>query len=131
MLRRSSLVAYGEVLAVLGLRPAYALFGHTHRAGPLPDDDLSEWTTKSGVKMVNTGCWVNESAAFMSEEPADNPYRCGFAVELDSEPPTPPRLVNLLDADAAAGRGDGTARARKAVLTVISLPASHTVRLPQ
>ncbi len=36
--------------------------------------------------------------AFMSEaEPADNPYRCGFAVELDSELSTPPRLVNLLD----------------------------------
>jgi hypothetical protein len=94
-LRTSSLVAYGEVLAILGLRPAYALFGHTHRAGPLPHDGLSEWTTKSGVKMVNTGCWVNESVAFMSEEPADNPYRCGFAVELDED--GPPRLVNLLD----------------------------------
>jgi hypothetical protein len=96
MLRRSSLIAYGEVLATLGLRPAYALFGHTHRAGPLQADDPSEWTTASGVKLVNTGSWVNESAAFMSEEPADNPYRRGFAVELDED--GPPRLVNLLDA---------------------------------
>jgi hypothetical protein len=95
MLRQSSLIAYGDVLATLGLRPTYALFGHTHRAGPLANDDLSEWTTKSGVKMINTGCWVNESAAFMSEEPADNPYRCGFAVELDDD--GPPRLVNVLD----------------------------------
>ncbi len=96
MLRRSSLIAYAEVLATLGLRPTYALFGHTHRAGPLPADDHSEWTTPSGVKLFNTGCWVNESAAFMSEEPADNPYRRGFAVELDED--GPPRLVNLLDA---------------------------------
>ncbi len=95
MLRRSSLIAYGEVLATLGLRPTYALFGHTHRAGPLPADDGSEWTTPSGVQLFNTGCWVNESAAFMSEEPADNPYRRGFAVELDHD--GPPRLVNLLD----------------------------------
>jgi hypothetical protein len=97
MLRRSSLIAYGEVLATLGLRPGYALFGHTHRAGPLSSDDLSEWTTPSGVRMINSGCWVNESVEFMSEEPADNPYRCGFAIELDSEPGTAPRLVNLLE----------------------------------
>ncbi len=95
MLRRSSLLAYAEVLDALGLRPGYALFGHTHRAGPLPTDDPSEWTTQSGVKLVNTGCWVNESTAFLSEEPADNPYRRGFAVELDEV--GPPRLVNLLD----------------------------------
>ncbi len=96
MLRRSSLIAYGEVLSTLDLRPTPTpLFGHTHRAGPLPDDDQSEWVTRSGVQLLNTGCWVHESADFMSEEPSDNPYRLGFAVELDDV--GPPRLVNLLD----------------------------------
>ncbi len=99
-LRRSSLVAYGEVLSVLRLQPRYALFGHTHRAGPLAGDDRSEWITKTGVQMFNTGSWVHESGAFMSEEPADNPYRPGFAVELDDD--GPPRLVNLLDVTCAA-----------------------------
>ena len=94
-LRRSSLVGFGEVLSVLNLRPTYALFGHSHRAGPLADDDRSEWITPSGVQLFNTGCWVHESTAFMSEEPLDNPYRPGFAVELDDE--GPPRLVNLLN----------------------------------
>jgi hypothetical protein len=94
-LRRSSLVAYGEVLSVLKLRPHYALFGHSHRAGPLPGDDKSEWVTPAGVQLLNTGCWVHESTTFMSEEPLDNPYRPGFAVELDDD--GPPRLVNLLD----------------------------------
>ncbi len=94
-LRRSSLLAYGEVLSVLGLNPVYSVFGHTHRAGPLPGDDVSEWVTKSGVQLINTGCWVNESAAFISEEPATDPYRRGFAVELDES--GPPRLVNLLE----------------------------------
>jgi predicted phosphodiesterase len=96
MLRRASLVAYGEVLAVLRLQPRYALFGHSHRAGPLPADDRSEWVVGGGIELINTGCWVHESADFMSEEPAHNPYRPGFAVELDDD--GPPRLVNLLDA---------------------------------
>lgn len=95
MLRRSSLVAFGEVLSVLGLSPAYALFGHTHRAGPLPGDSASEWRVEGGTQLLNSGCWVRESSAFMSEEPLDNPYRPGFAIELDDD--GPPRLVNLLD----------------------------------
>jgi hypothetical protein len=95
MLRRSSLVAYGKVLETLNLRPHYALFGHSHRAGPLAGDDRSEWVVGGGIELFNTGCWVHESPDFMSEEPADNPYRPGFAVELDDT--GPPRLVNLLD----------------------------------
>ena len=51
--------------------------------------------TRSGIQMFNTGCWVNESSAFLSEEPAANPYRRGFAIELDES--GPPRLVNLLE----------------------------------
>ena len=94
-LRRSSLLAFGEVLSVLKLQPRYAIFGHSHRAGPLPGDDRAEWITASGVELLNTGCWVHESADFMSEEPSDNPYRPGFAVEVDDY--GPPRLVNLLE----------------------------------
>lgn len=93
-LRRASLIAYGEVLAVLGLTPRYALFGHTHRAGPLGHDDRGEWVTASGTALINTGCWVNEH--FTVEHAFENPYRPGFAVELDDD--SPPRLVNLLDA---------------------------------
>ena len=94
-LRRSSLIAFGEVLSVLNLQPRYAIFGHSHRAGPLPGDDRSEWIVGDGIELVNSGCWVHESADFMSEEPSDNPYRPGFAVELGDA--GPPRLVNLLD----------------------------------
>ncbi len=92
-LRRASLVAYGEVLAVLGVAPRYALFGHTHRAGPLVHDDPAEWMTPAGTRLMNTGCWVNEH--FTVETVVENPYRPGFAVELDDD--GPPRLVNLLD----------------------------------
>jgi predicted phosphodiesterase len=93
-LRRASLIAYGDVLSVLGVSPSYALFGHTHRAGPLPGDDLGEWITSTGVQLMNTGSWTNE--LFVLEYSGENPYRAGFAVELDDS--GPPRLVNLLDA---------------------------------
>jgi predicted phosphodiesterase len=92
-LRRASLIAYGDVLSVLGVNPSYALFGHTHRAGPLAGDDLGEWITPFGVQLMNTGSWVHE--LFVLEYSRENPYRAGFAVELDAT--GPPRLVNLLD----------------------------------
>jgi Calcineurin-like phosphoesterase len=96
-LRRASLAAYGQVLASLKLTPTYSIFGHTHRAGPLPSDDASEWRTESGVRLFNSGCWVNE-IAFLGTTPSLSPYRAGFAVELIDE--QPPRLVNLLDRPA-------------------------------
>ena len=37
-LRRSGLRAMGEVATRLGLGDAWVVFGHTHRAGPLPGD---------------------------------------------------------------------------------------------
>jgi len=95
-LRRSALSAYATVLSKLGVGPAYALFGHSHRAGPLPEtdtapaDDHAEWLSPSGVRMLNSGSWVNERA-FLGAAP----YRPGFAIELDDA--GPPRLVNLLD----------------------------------
>lgn len=92
-LRRASLTAYGDVLEVLGMRPVHAIFGHTHRAGPLPGEDLSEWVTSSGARLVNTGCWLRER--LVMESTPTSPYRAGFAVELDGD--GPPRLVNLLD----------------------------------
>jgi hypothetical protein len=90
-LTRAPLRAYGQVLTTLGLAPRYALFGHSHRAGPLPADSPAQWRTASGTALLNTGCWVNERFALT---PA-SPYRPGFAVELDDA--GPPRLRNLLD----------------------------------
>src|SRR5437763_9326266 len=42
-LRRAALLAFGEVLGRLDVRAEHVIFGHTHRAGPLPRDDRSEW----------------------------------------------------------------------------------------
>jgi hypothetical protein len=92
-LRRASLAGYGEVLQALDLHPTHALFGHTHRAGPLRGDDAGEWLSAGGVQLMNTGCWVRER--FALEGMRHSPYRPGFVVELDES--GPPRLRNLLD----------------------------------
>jgi hypothetical protein len=93
-LRRAGLLAFGEVLSALGVEASSVIFGHTHRAGPLPRDDHSEWTAAGGIRLLNTGCWVHEPA-FLGPRPSQSPYRAGFAVVLEDG--GPPALVNLLD----------------------------------
>ncbi len=93
-MRRGELEAFGMVLTQLQIHSSYAIFGHTHRAGPLPGDDLSEWVAPNRTRMLNTGCWVRDS--FAASDPEHSGFRAGFAVELEDE--GPPRLVNLLDA---------------------------------
>jgi hypothetical protein len=98
-LRRSGLRGMDEVCARLGVTAPYVIFGHTHRAGPLPGNDATEWVTAHGSRLVNSGSWVHEPA-FLAPDPAQSPYRTGFGVIVeDTEPATPPRLVNLLDPD--------------------------------
>ncbi len=93
-LRRSGLRGMDEVCARLGVSADYVIFGHTHRAGPLPGDDPAEWTTAGGGRLVNSGCWVHEPA-FMGDDPSQSPYRTGFCVVVDDD--GPPRLLNLSD----------------------------------
>ena len=91
-LRRGGLSAFAEVLARLGIEPRHALFGHTHRAGPLPGDDPAEWRA-GPTALLNTGSWIHNGS--LVQGPAEvSPYRPGFAVSLEDDAP---RLVNLLD----------------------------------
>jgi hypothetical protein len=95
-LRRAPLVALGEVLDRLSVGARWVVFGHTHRAGPLPGDEAGEWITPTGAHLLNTGCWVRERA-LLGGDPARSPYRPGWAAWVDGEAATPPELVNLLD----------------------------------
>jgi predicted phosphodiesterase len=95
-LHRTEVRGFGTAVANLGIDAGYVIFGHTHRAGPLPSDDTALWVEPGGARLLNSGCWVQESAAFVSDEQrAVSGYRAGFAIELDDD--GPPRLVNLLD----------------------------------
>lgn len=92
-LRRAGLTAMGEVAARLDLDDAYVIFGHTHRAGPLPGDSPDEWRGRGGARLFNTGCWTYD-AVFLTPTPGESPYWPGTAVLVeDSGPPTHLRLL--------------------------------------
>lgn len=93
-LRRASLLALTATLRRLGVRAPHVIFGHTHRAGPLPRDDVGDWCTPEGSSLVNTGCWVHERA-FLGRDASTSPYRPGFCAVLDDD--GPPVLSNVLD----------------------------------
>ncbi len=93
-LRRAGLSAFGEVLARLQVAAPFVVFGHTHRAGPLPGDELREWRAPTGARLLNTGCWVHEPG-FLGPRPDQSPYRAGFAAVIDDG--GPPQLMNLVD----------------------------------
>ena len=93
-LRRAALRAFGQVVERLGVEAAWVISGHTHRAGPLPSDERSEWAAFGGASLLNTGSWVYERG-FLGDSPAQSPYRPGFCVVLEDD--GPPLLINLLD----------------------------------
>ena len=39
--------AFAEVLRRLAVPADYVIFGHTHRAGPLPGDERAEWWARA------------------------------------------------------------------------------------
>jgi hypothetical protein len=92
-LRRGGLRGMAEVLRRFGVDARYVLWGHSHRSGPWPDDDLAEWTTHAGGRMLNTGSWVYQPH-FLSDEPNRSPYWPGTAVLIEED--GPPTLLRLL-----------------------------------
>ncbi len=100
VLRRAGLEAMSEVAARLGLGDAHVVFGHTHRAGPLPGDDAGEWrpgnsaaAPGSGARLVNTGSWTY-AQAFLTPTAAESPYWPGACVLVkDSGPPLIRRML--------------------------------------
>jgi predicted phosphodiesterase len=91
-LRRSGLRAMGEVVDRLQIDADHVIFGHTHRAGPLPGEP-AEWTSPKGVRLLNTGSWVHEEA-FVGDDGPANPYWPGRVAWLDDS--GPPRLETAL-----------------------------------
>jgi hypothetical protein len=93
-LRRNALTAISEVVARLDIAAEHVVFGHSHRPGPLPDDDLTEWRTPSGVWLHNSGSWVHEPA-FTGAAGNGSPYFPGTAIVVGDD--GPPELLRLLN----------------------------------
>ena len=93
-LYRGGVLGFGGVMEALGVEATFGLYGHTHRAGPLPTDEADLWVAPTGTKLINTGCWVSE-AAIIGADLSQTAYRPGFAVRLGDA--GAPELINLLD----------------------------------
>ncbi|HEU4656186.1 MAG TPA: hypothetical protein VFR97_01610, partial [Capillimicrobium sp.] len=87
-IRRAALEAMHEVVHRLGIGAEHVVFGHSHRTGPLPGDDRTEWG-----RLVNCGSWVLEHHFMPRDDPA-SPYWPGGAVRLRDG--GPPELLRLL-----------------------------------
>jgi len=102
-LRRPGLLPFARVLERLGVEADHVLFGHTHRTGPLPGDPLGPWTTPEGIRLTNTGSWLNEVACHAGNG-ASSPYWPGTLIEVDgSAPPQIHRLLAGVDLGAPTG----------------------------
>ena len=93
-LRRGYLRGFVEMLHRLDVTAPHVICGHSHRPGPWPGDDLTEWTTRAGGRLHNTGSWVYQ--AHFLESGTQSPYWPGTAILIEDE--QPPRLLRLLEA---------------------------------
>src|SRR5205807_7851918 len=82
--RTGGLAAIEAVAASLRIDAAHVVFGHVHRAGPLPGET---WRTATGTALHNPGGWL--SSKFVRD--ARSPYRPGRCLELVDG--AAPRLV--------------------------------------
>ena len=93
-LRRPGLLPFALVLERLGIEADHVLFGHTHRAGPLPGDPDSVWRCRGGTALWNTGSWVYDPGR-VGAHGRSSPYWPGTLVTLEGS--DRPRLHHLLE----------------------------------
>ncbi len=89
---RAGVDAMAEVVERLGIEARYVIFGHTHRRGPLAEED--EWITETGSTLLNTGSWVH-SPSLLRSSSKGSAYWPGTIAILEDE--GPPELLHLLD----------------------------------
>jgi predicted phosphodiesterase len=99
-LRRSALRGMAEAVVRLDVPARHVIFGHSHRAGPLPGDDAGEWRVPAGAQLHNGGCWMYETHFLGGADPRSSPYWPGGVTVVDDD--GPPRLERLLDGVPAA-----------------------------
>jgi hypothetical protein len=93
-LRRAGLRAMADVVRTLRIDADHVIFGHTHRPGPLADDDPDDcWLMPGGTRLWNTGSWYRERVLSGTNAP-QSPYWPGGAIYVHDS--GPPEVVNLL-----------------------------------
>jgi hypothetical protein len=91
-LRHAGISAMARVVERLGIETPWVVYGHTHRAGPLPGE--GDWLTASGTRLINTGAWT-WAPQLAGGSAGQGPYWPGGMVIVDDH--GPPRLVRVLE----------------------------------
>jgi UDP-2,3-diacylglucosamine pyrophosphatase LpxH len=89
---RSGVRAATELADRMRLEAEHVITGHTHRAGPRPED--GEWRLAGGGRLHNSGSWVF-ATAFHHPGTPPGPYWPGTVTWLEDD--GPPRRSRLLD----------------------------------
>jgi hypothetical protein len=91
-LRRAGIAAMCRVIERLGIDSDWVIYGHTHRAGPLPGE--GDWRAPTGARLMNCGAWT-WSSQLAGGSAGKGPYWPGRMVIVDED--GPPRLVSVLE----------------------------------
>jgi predicted phosphodiesterase len=104
-MQRASIPALARVVHRLGIDADWVIFGHVHRAGPLPGDDPRRWRGPGGrPRIANTGAWTYEPLLIHRAAAPPHPYWPGGAILLeDGGEPQAIGLLDHLDADVLRG----------------------------
>jgi predicted phosphodiesterase len=104
-MQRASIPALARVVHRLGIDADWVIFGHVHRAGPLPGDDPRRWRGPGGwPRIANTGAWTYEPLLIHRAAAPPHPYWPGGAILLeDGGEPQAIGLLDHLDADVLHG----------------------------
>ena len=93
--RRAALRAMGVAAERLGVDADHVVFGHTHRAGPLPTDrDGDGWAAPGGRRLWNSGTWLLEPAV-VGPPGGRSGHWPGACIVVEGD--APPRLERLID----------------------------------
>jgi predicted phosphodiesterase len=89
---RAGVDAMSEVVERLRIDAKWVLFGHTHRRGPLAEEDA--WVTDNGATLLNTGSWVH-SPSLLRSSSRGSAYWPGTVAMIEDD--GDPELIHLLD----------------------------------
>ncbi len=91
-LRRAGIAAMCRVVERLGIDASWVIYGHTHRAGPLPGE--GDWRAPTGSRLMNCGAWT-WAPQLASGSAGQGPYWPGRTVIVGDD--GPPQLVGVLE----------------------------------
>ena len=91
-LRHAGIAAMAHVVDRLQIDADWVIYGHTHRAGPLPGE--GDWRAATGARLMNCGAWT-WAPELAGGTDGRGAYWPGGMIVVDEE--GPPRFVRVLE----------------------------------